>query len=138
MCEDRQIRFTNSKGEQIVSNGGKCIFKKGLASGFFGSLEKLQSKRDAFVAKFITKKQFDKKFGWTEKHHFGMPEPEEFKAGFVCSGITPSFPHSKNIEQSTRMIFDKDLKQWRHSTHLDRVCNPDFIPGTGLSLKLNF
>ena len=132
-CGDRQFRFTDSKGNNVVTTGGTCVFNDFFANGIFKSYERLQSEREALIAKFITKKKFDKKFGFTANHHFGMPERSEFKAGFRCTDITVASPHAKNISKKTRMIFDKDLGDWRHTTVLDRACNPDLVEGRSLN-----
>ena len=129
VCGERLFRFTDKNGQEVVQNGGKCVFKRALAASSFESYEKLQSDRDAWVEKFIVKKKFDRKFGFTRDHHYAMPEREEFKAGFACSNILPSFPNGHKIDHKTRMVFDKDLGDWRFSTLLDRVCNPEFNPG---------
>lgn len=79
-CQARQYKFIKD-GKEVVTNGGKCQFRKKLLNGDFASYEKLQSLRESWVEKFIVKKKWDKKFGYSADHHYAMPKPEEFKLG---------------------------------------------------------
>ena len=66
-------------------------------------------------------------YGFTEAH-YKLPDEDNYKPGWYCTKVKPHFPHIKHAPKHE--IFDEDLGEWRSSTKLDAICNPDQVVKT--------